>query len=205
MAAGGPGDRGGYNAQMADTAPDFPSLASQLLLAMPGIGDPRFAQAVIALCMHEAEGALGVGIGRIVPSIGLHALLGQLDIDVGVAPDAPIHLGGPCEPQRGFVLHSGEWRGQDTMVVNDTLCLTTTLDVLQAIAAGTGPDRWLVALGYAGWGEGQLDGEMLRHGWFHLPATDELLFETPTRERWSRAFASAGIDVRLLASSAGRA
>ncbi|UAK23548.1 YqgE/AlgH family protein [Sphingomonas nostoxanthinifaciens] len=181
------------------------SLAGQLLLALPGIGDPRFAQAVIALCIHSPDGAMGIGIGRIVPQLGLHTLLGQLDIEIGEAPDAPIYHGGPVEPQRGFVLHSVEWQGEDTLVVSSDLAVTTTLDVLRAIADGVGPDRWLVALGYAGWGDGQLDEELGRHGWFTVAARDELLFETPVYERWPRSFAAAGIDVRLLAPTSGHA
>ncbi len=192
-----------YNSPMASA--DFASLAGELLLALPGIGDPRFEQAVIAMCLHEPDGAMGVGIGRIVPGLGLHALLKQLDIEPGVAPDAPIHLGGPVEKQRGFVLHSPDWRGEDTLLVSDAMSLTTTLDVLRAIAAGEGPDRWLVALGYAGWGEAQLDEELRRHGWLSVGASDELLFEVPTKDRWPRAFAAAGIDVRLLAPTSGHA
>jgi len=184
---------------------DFASLAGELLLALPGIGDPRFEQAVIAMVLHQPDGAMGVGIGRTVPGLGLHTLLKQLAIEPGVAPDAPIHQGGPVEVQRGFVLHSTDWRGEDTLTVSDTMSLTTTLDVLRAIAAGEGPDRWLVALGYAGWGEEQLDDEMRRHGWLTVGASEELLFETPTRERWPRAFAAAGVDVRLLAPTSGHA
>jgi putative transcriptional regulator len=192
-----------YNSPMAQD--DFASLAGELLLALPGIGDPRFEQAVIAMCLHEPDGAMGVGIGRIVPGLSLHALLKQLDIEPGVAPDAPVHLGGPVEKQRGFVLHSPDWRGEDTLLVSDRMSLTTTLDVLRAIAAGDGPDRWLVALGYAGWGEEQLDQELSRHGWLSVGASDELLFEIPTKDRWPRAFAAAGVDVRLLASTSGHA
>lgn len=192
-----------YSSPMAKS--DFASLAGELLLALPGIGDPRFEQAVIAMCLHEPDGAMGVGIGRIVPGLGLHALLKQLDIEPGVAPDAPIHLGGPVEKQRGFVLHSPDWRGEDTLLVSDAMSLTTTLDVLRAIAAGEGPDRWLVALGYAGWGEAQLDEELRRHGWLSVSASDELLFEVPAKDRWPRAFAASGIDVRLLAPTSGHA
>ena len=192
-----------YNRPMASD--DFTSLAGELLLALPGIGDPRFEQAVIAMVLHQPDGAMGVGIGRIVPGLGLHTLLRQLSIEPGVAPDAPIHQGGPVETQRGFVLHSTDWRGEDTLAVSDAMSLTTTLDVLRAIAAGEGPDRWLVALGYAGWGEEQLDDEMRRHGWHSVAATEELLFEVPTRQRWPRAFAAAGVDVRLLAPTSGHA
>jgi len=184
---------------------DYPSLAGQLLLAMPGIGDPRFAQAVIAMCVHGPEGALGLGVGRIVPHLTLHGLMKQLDIDPGEAPDASIHLGGPVEPERGFVLHSCDWKGDDTLTVSDQFALTTTLDVLRAIASGTGPERWLIALGYAGWGDGQLDGELARHGWFSTNASETILFGLPAADRWPKAFAEAGIDVRLLAPASGRA
>lgn len=199
----GPAFAGGYNGAMTVTGSR--SLAGQLLLAMPGIGDPRFDHAVIALCVHQPDGALGIGIGRLVPRLGLHALLAQLSIPIGAAPDVAIHHGGPVERQRGFVLHSPDWRGEDTIAVSSGLALTTTLDVLRAIAGGTPPDRWLIALGYAGWGGGQLDEELTRHGWFHAPAAEELLFETPPADRWARAFAGAGVDVRLLASRAGHA
>ena len=183
----------------------FSSLCGQLLLAMPGMGDPRFQRAVIAMCAHDANGALGIGIGRLVPRLRFHALLAQLDIEPGVAPDAPVHVGGPVEPQRGFLLHSLEWRGEDTLAVGERWGLTSTLDVLRAIADGTGPRRWLCALGYAGWGEGQLDEEMTRHGWFAVPADDALVFDRAVDERWPSAFASAGIDVRLLSAGAGHA
>jgi putative transcriptional regulator len=183
----------------------FNSLAGQLLLALPGIGDPRFEHAVIALCIHEPDGSMGVGIDKVIPGVGLHALLDQLDIKPGAAPDAPIHHGGPVDPQRGFVLHSPDWKGEDTVGITGGLALTTTLDVLRAIAADEGPDRWLIALGYAGWGAGQLDEEMQRHGWFTVAARDELLFETEVCKRWPQSFKAAGIDVRLLASTSGHA
>src|ERR1700761_2921983 len=166
---------------------DAPYLTGQLLLAMPGIGDRRFEHAVIALCAHSEEGALGIGIGHIVPRLGLHGLLAQLDIEPGVAPDAPVHVGGPVEPQRGFVLHGLDWGGEDTLEVADRWGLTSTIDVLRAIAEGRGPTRWLAALGYAGWGEGQLDHEMPRHGWFATPPSEALLFETSVGDRWSSA------------------
>jgi len=183
----------------------FTSLAGQLLLALPGIGDPRFEHAVIAMCVHQRDGAMGVGIDRVLSGIGLHALLDQLGIPTGAAPDAPIHHGGPVDPQRGFVLHSPDWRGEDTIAISPQLALTTTLDVLRAIAEDSGPDRWLVALGYAGWGEGQLDEEMRRHGWLTVAASETLLFETEVHQRWPYSFAAAGIDVRLLASTSGNA
>ena len=172
---------------------------------MPGIGDPRFEKAVIAMCSHDEGGALGIGLGRIVPRISFHNLLEQLDIPPGVAPDVPIHLGGPVEPQRGFLLHSPDWGGSDSMHVGDRWVLTATLDILRAIAEGRGPTRWIAALGYAGWGAGQLEQELCSNGWFATPGNDALLYECDVNSRWSAAFQSAGIDSRLLASDFGTA
>lgn len=180
-------------------------LTGQFLLAMPGIGDPRFDRAVIAICAHDAHGALGIGIGATIDGLGLHDVLRQVEIDPGDAPDVPVHFGGPVEMRRGFVLHSADWGGQDTIHVAGRWALTGTIDVLKAIAGGKGPGRWLVALGYAGWGEGQLDGEMARHGWFNTPADTTLLYDTAAEDRWERAFALAGIDSAMLSSAAGRA
>ncbi|PTQ07398.1 hypothetical protein CLG96_17800 [Sphingomonas oleivorans] len=183
----------------------FASLAGQLLLAMPGIGDPRFEKAVIALCAHDESGAVGIGIGRTVPGLTTHGLFSQLNLDPGVAPDVPVYVGGPVEPQRGFVLHAADWSGEDTLHVGDRWSLTSTLDVLRAIARGEGPSRWLVALGYAGWGEGQLDEEMSRHGWFATTGNEALIFTEDAAARWKRAFAGAGVDTRLLSNVTGRA
>ena len=172
---------------------------------MPGMADPRFDKAAIAMCMHDENGALGVGLGRVVPRIGFHELLRQLDIPVGEAPDVPIHLGGPVEPQRGFILHSLDWGGRESVNVAGQWGLTATLDILRAIAAGRGPSRWVAALGYAGWGAGQLEEELVGDGWFNTPATDQLLYDCDVESRWAAAFASAGVDARLLASGAGTA
>lgn len=181
------------------------SLRGQFLLAMPGIGDPRFEKAVIAMCAHDAHGALGVGVDRVLPGITFHQLLGQLDIEPGVAPDCEIHVGGPVDQQRGFVLHGTDWMGEDSLIVEDRWCLTSTLDVLRAIADGTGPERWLVALGYSGWGEGQLDGEMRRHGWLATRGEEGLMFDHEAAQRWEAAMHSAGIDPRLLSATSGQA
>lgn len=188
--------------------PDMESsneFAGQILLAMPGIGDPRFERAVIAMCVHDGQGALGIGIGQVIADLGLHEVLKQFEIDPGDAPDAPVHFGGPVEPGRGFVLHSTDWDGQDTIDVAGRWALSGTIDVLRAIAGGEGPSRWLVALGYAGWGEDQLDEEMTRHGWFNVPGEPAILYDTDVGRRWERGFASAGIDPRLLVSRAGMA
>lgn len=181
------------------------SLRGHLLLALPGIGDPRFERAAMALCAHDEDGALAVGVGEPAGRMRFHDLLGELGVPAAGAPNPPVLLGGPLEPGRGFVLHSTEWEGEGTLHVSDAFALTTTLDVLHAIAAGTGPDRWQACLGYAGWGAGQLDGELAGHGWFNVPATEALLFETAVEDRWRAAYASAGVDVRLLATTGGTA
>ena len=182
-------------------------LSGKLLLAMPGMSDPRFERAVIAMCIHDENGAIGIGIGHKRAGITFRGLLRQLDIEPGEAPDCAVHHGGPVEPGRGFVLHSTDWGGQDSVQVNgengELFAMTGTIDVLKAIAEGRGPSRWIVALGYAGWGEGQLDEEMTRHGWFAAGAASGILFDTPTDERWAAAFKAEGIDPRLLGSETG--
>lgn len=180
-------------------------LSGKLLLAMPGIGDTRFERAVIAICSHDEEGALGIGIGATLAQIRLHALLDQFGIDTGDVPDAPVHFGGPVETQRGFVLHSLDWGGQGTIDVAGKWGLSGSLDVLRVLGKREGPRQWLVALGYAGWGEGQLDGEMQRHGWHLADGDARTVFDLAAGSRWEAAFASQGIDPRLLARESGRA
>lgn len=179
--------------------------SGQLLLALPGMGDPRFERAVIAMCAHDEEGALGIGIGATIANIGFHTLLQQLDIEPGVAPDVPVHFGGPVEPQRGFILHSLDWGGEDSVQVGDKWALTGTTGILKAIAEGKGPGKWLASLGYAGWAPGQLDDEMTRHGWFAAEGDAEILFDTATADRWPASYRRAGIDPALLAHDAGHA
>lgn len=169
------------------------------------MGDPRFERAVIAMCAHDAKGAIGIGLGAVIGGLGFHTLLEQFEIDPGAAPDAPVHFGGPVEMRRGFLVHSRDWSGQDTVDVAGRWALSGTIDILRAIAAGTGPSRWVVALGYAGWDEGQLEGELSRPGWFTVAGETSLLWEATAADRWSRAFEAAGVDPRLLVAGAGNA
>ena len=188
-------------------------LSGQLLLSMPGIGDERFDRAVIAMCVHDDDGALGLIVNRPHPDLAVRELMVQLDVDPGATPDVRVMAGGPVEPGRGFVLHTPDYAGQGTITVGGLggvrWGLTSTVDVLKAIAAGKGPARWLCALGYTGWGAGQLDAELLRHGWHSISdgsgGGDELVFTTPVERRWPRAFAALGIDVGHLSAVAGRA
>ncbi len=180
-------------------------LSGRLLLAMPGMFDPRFDHSVIAMCMHDENGAFGIGIGHAREGVRFHALLKELDIDPGTVPDCPVLDGGPVEPGRGFVLHSTDWGGQGTVEVAGLCGLSASLDILRAIAEGRGPKHWLIALGYAGWGAGQLDGEMRQHGWYAAEPHSEILFDTPQARRWTATWKAEGIDPALLATEIGHA
>lgn len=180
-------------------------LAGRLLLAMPGMIDPRFERSVTVLCQHDASGAFGVGIGHVRPGVRFRDVLSDVGVDPGEAPDCGVLHGGPVEPRRGFVLHSTDWGGQGTLEVAPLCALSASRDVLQAIAQGKGPSRWLFALGYAGWGAGQLDGEMRRHGWFAAEGRSAILFDTPADDRWTATWKAEGIDPALLANVSGNA
>lgn len=184
---------------------DIASLAGRLLLALPGMPDPRFEAAVVALCIHDTEGALGIGIGDVLDKVTLFSLLDDLKIPRGQAPDCEVHHGGPVEPQRGFVLHTPDWHGDGTLPVSEEWSLTGSRDVLTAIAEGRGPSRFIIALGYAGWGSLQLDGEMHRHGWHAAEGRAEILFDTPVDARWAATWRAEGIDPSHLTHISGRA
>lgn len=180
-------------------------LSGRLLLAMPGMFDPNFDHAVIAMCQHDELGAFGIGVGHLRAEMRFRELLEDIGIDPGVAPDAPVHHGGPVEPGRGFVLHTPDWLSEDTVQIEGICALSASLDILRAIAEGKGPSRWLIALGYAGWGARQLDGEMRHHGWYAADGRPEILFEHPAEDRWYAAWRAEGIDPALLSSETGRA
>jgi putative transcriptional regulator len=180
-------------------------LAGRILLAMPGMGDTRFERAVIAMCVHDEHGALGIGIGSVREGVTLHSLLSDVGIDPGLAPDGPVLNGGPVETSRGFVLHSTDWGGSGSVKVNPLCALSASIDVLRAIAEGRGPSQWLVALGYAGWGAGQLEGELRQHGWYAARGRSEILFETTVNARWAATWRAEGIDPSHLVSQTGRA
>jgi putative transcriptional regulator len=182
------------------------SLTGQLLVAMPQMADPRFARTVIYLCAHSAEGAMGLVVNRLIDSLTFPNLLEQLGLEAedGMA-DLPIHFGGPVESSRGFVLHSADYLQESTLVIDDEIALTATLDVLRAIASGKGPRHRVLALGYAGWAPGQLDAEIQANGWMLVPPDGELVFGIDNDAKWQRALAEIGIDLGLLSSEAGHA
>ena len=178
----------------------------QMLLAMPAMTDPRFERAVIYMCAHNDEGAMGLVINKTLDSIDFRELLGQLDIPAAdSARDVTVHFGGPVENQRGFVLHSGEYRHSETLMVTDQVGLTATLDILRALAQGESPERSILALGYAGWGAGQLDAEIHDNAWLSVPYDENLMFEVSDDDKWERAFNSIGVDLSVLSGTSGRA
>jgi putative transcriptional regulator len=187
-------------------APDAGYLTGQLLVAMPQMRDPRFARSVIYMCAHSADGAMGLVVNRRVGSITFDDLLQQLEIGPNRRnDDIRIHFGGPVEQGRGFVLHSSDYLQSGTMRVDDQVALTATLDILKEMAAGGGPRRSLLALGYAGWGPGQLDAEIQANGWLSVPADEELLFDDNLDDKWERAITKIGIDFSMLSGDAGHA
>jgi putative transcriptional regulator len=181
-------------------------LVGQLLVAMPGMPDARFAKTVICMCAHNAEGAMGLVVNRSLDALSFPDLLDQLDIDTSaMTEDVDVHFGGPVETGRGFVLHSPDYLQEGTMVVADGIALTATVEILKAIAAGKGPRRHLLALGYAGWGPGQLDSEIKANGWLSVGADDGLVFDADLNTKWDRAMGKLGIDPRMLSDAAGHA
>ncbi len=178
----------------------------QFLLAMPGMGDPNFSGAVVYVAEHSDQGALGIVINRTM-DIDLRTLFEKIDLTLepGVLVGIPVFFGGPVQADRGFVLHHplGHWNS--TVAVADNVGLTSSKDILEAVARGEGPPRLLVALGYAGWGPGQLEDEIGRNAWLTLPAAADVIFDTPVALRLSRAFGLLGIDPAFLSSAAGHA
>ena len=179
-------------------------LTGQFLIAMPALEDPNFAQTVTFLCQHSTEGALGVIISRPL-EMQLNEILETMGIPLEdeSAGNIPVYWGGPVQPERGFVIHSpvGHWQG--TLAVSDDIGLTTSRDILEAIACGRGPEKLLLALGYAGWGEGQLEAEILQNAWLNGPASAEIMFDLAPGLRWRAAAALMGVDLDLLSSQAG--
>lgn len=181
-------------------------LTGQLLIAMPAMQDPRFARSVIYMCIHSADGAMGLIVNRALESLTFRELLSQLELGIDeFSADIAVQFGGPVEAGRGFVLHSLEYEQNGTIVVDDKVGLTATADVLRDIATGQGPQRAILALGYAGWGPGQLDSEIQQNAWLNVPADDAIIFDVDIASRWERAIAKIGVDVALLSGEHGHA
>ncbi|MEM1237768.1 MAG: YqgE/AlgH family protein [Pseudomonadota bacterium] len=192
-----------------DTNPESETsdLTGQLLVAMPGMNDPRFEKAVVYLCTHSGDGAMGLIINKPAEDVVFGDLLKQLDIDGPVqGREIQVMYGGPVEHGRGFVLHSSDYdRNESTLSVDGQVGMTATLDILEDIARGEGPKSSMLALGYSGWGPGQLEGELAQNGWLTCDASPELVFDESDDSKWLAAIRSLGIDPLLLSSEGGRA
>jgi putative transcriptional regulator len=182
------------------------SLAGNLLVAMPQMNDPRFERAVIYVCAHNAEGAMGLVVNKLFEQLTFPDLLEQLNIKTGPRlQQIRVHFGGPVESGRGFVLHSDDYVREGTMVVNTGFALTATVDILKAIADGDGPHSSILALGYSGWGPGQLETEIAANGWLHVPADRDLVFGDDLDHKWQKALSKIGISPTTLSTEAGHA
>ncbi|HEX3973293.1 MAG TPA: YqgE/AlgH family protein [Stellaceae bacterium] len=180
------------------------SLTGQLLIAMPQMEDKRFSRSVVFMCAHNAEGAMGLIVNKTVEQPSMGELLKQLSIDGDGFNRAPVHFGGPVEAGRGFVLHSTDYTEDGTLVVGE-VGLTATMDILRAIGRGEGPSQKFFALGYAGWGPGQLDAEIQANGWLTVPSDNALLFDPTNTDKWRRAIGKLGVDPFALSGDAGHA
>lgn len=192
---------------MENTTATPNDLSGQLLIAMPGMGDPRFEKSVVFLCAHSAEGAMGLIVNKPTPDLALDDLLDQLDIDKGEGSKGlTVFFGGPVETGRGFVLHSRDYHGSpSTLQVDEAFSMTATRDILEDIARGLGPAQSLAALGYAGWAPGQLEGELQQNAWLTVDADEAIVFSADIGGKWSAALAKLGIDPLLLSAEGGRA
>lgn len=186
---------------------DGMDLTGCALIAMPGMGDPRFEHSVIFMCAHSADGAMGLIVNKPMPDLPLRSLLEQMGVPLGAdAREGLVHFGGPVENGRGFVLHEAGYESAiSTLMVGDDFGMTATMDVLEDLALGRGPVEALVALGYAGWGPGQLEAEIADNGWLICEASQGLIFGVPDMEKWEAALSCLGIDPLTLSAAAGRA
>ncbi len=181
-------------------------LTGQLLVAMPQMRDPRFMRTVIYMCAHTPDGAMGLVVNKLVDNVSFPDLLEQLNVQTGpVESEVFVHFGGPVETGRGFVLHSSDYVQDATLVIDENMALTATVDILREVAEGNGPDRSILALGYAGWGAGQLDEEIQANGWLTVTPDAQLVFDTGIDSKWERAMDKMGIDFSKLSGDAGHA
>jgi putative transcriptional regulator len=185
---------------------DSANLTNHLLIAMPNLRDPNFEHTVTYICEHNENGAMGIVINRPI-DINIGEVFEQMEIPVSTPElaKAPVFLGGPVEEQRGFVLHTGDAKWESSLRINDQISVTTSRDILEAMAHGEGPQQALIALGYAGWGGGQLEREILDNAWLSVPAEQAILFELPPARRWEAAAKLLGVDLNVLSTESGHA
>ncbi|HTQ32939.1 MAG TPA: YqgE/AlgH family protein [Stellaceae bacterium] len=184
------------------------SFTGQLLVAMPQMQDPRFARSVVYLCAHSGEaGAMGLVVNKTIDALTINELYAHLNIAPAQKADQPqpVHYGGPVDPGRGFVLHSPDYHEEATLGIGEQFAMTATLDILRAMGKGEGPQRSLLALGYAGWAPGQLDAEIQANGWLSVAADADLVFGESDESKWQRALAKLGVSPEMLSGEAGHA
>lgn len=181
-------------------------LTGKFLVAMPGMHDPRFEDTLVFVCGHDATGAMGLVVNKLIDSISFRGLMEQLDIEVeGGLPSVAVHFGGPIEMGRGFVLHSSDYVHDSSVKISDDVILTATIDILRDIAHDRGPELFLLALGYTGWSPGQLEIELKNNGWLEIAGDLEILFKVPLDLKRSKALIKLGIDPSMLSSTSGHA
>ncbi len=191
---------------MTNDSRDNGYLTGQMLVAMPQMLDERFVKSVIYMCAHTEDGAMGLVVNKILEDVNFPDLLEQLDINSKTnGKNIGVYFGGPVESGRGFVLHSSDYQQDGTMIIDPQIALTATTDILRDIAKGKGPAKSLLALGYAGWGPGQLDAELQANGWLSVDAEPELVFGSEPDKAWQVALAKIGIDASMLSGEAGHA
>lgn len=182
-------------------------LTGRLLIAMPGMPDPRFEHSLIYVCAHSEDGSMGLIVNKPSADVTFQALIDQLSIEnTGNLTGINVHFGGPVELGRGFVLHSTDFRSEmTTLFVDDDFAMTATLDVLENIASGGGPEKRLIVLGYAGWGPGQLEEEIMQNGWLICDASRDIVFDLADVDKWEAALGTLGVSPLALSSEGGRA
>lgn len=192
-----------FNANYDELTPG--SLRDHFLIAMPGLNDSSFAHTVTYICEHTDKGAMGVVINTATP-MQLKEIFAQMELeDIAAEGEQIVMSGGPVQPERGFVLHPSDSKWQSTLEVSPDISLTASRDIIVALAEGRGPKQYLITLGYAGWGEGQLEEEIASNSWLTVPADKNIIFNTPFEQRWTTAALALGIDVNLISSIAGHA
>lgn len=181
-------------------------LTGQLLIAMPQMQDTRFERSVIYMCVHNEDGAMGLVVNRLSDDMTFTDLLEQVGVERNRdTASLPIHIGGPVETGMGFVLHTSDYEQASTIKVSDSISLTHTIEILKDIAEGRGPRQAMLALGYAGWGAGQLDSEIQANSWLNVPADESIVFDEMQQDKWERSIAKLGFDISLLSGEAGHA
>jgi putative transcriptional regulator len=191
---------------MTDTkAPIVEALTGSFLISTPQMPDPRFEEQVILICAHSEEGAMGVAVNKPNPYFSLEEILRSANLNVPDSPLPPVYVGGPVELESAFVLYRSDYRVEHQLEINKGLALSRESKILEDISRGNGPDSYLFLLGYAGWGPGQLEAELLADGWLSLPASESIIFDIENQEKWRTAALLYGIDISTLGDMAGYA